>query len=87
MYNLNLFNIKTRVIQLGDLAAKGAVNWLDGHFIRPFAFDTTDFNVQDTFTVSRSEFLEECRTNKEFREALAEHDFIYVDGLVCLNEP
>ena len=79
--------IKTRMISLGTVGAKGALNFIDGRYIANFAFDTDHLSSGETFVISRSQFSEMYEKDDHFRKVIDTHVFIYADGHVCLNQP
>ncbi|MBQ9210190.1 MAG: hypothetical protein IJ153_00675 [Clostridia bacterium] len=78
--------IKTRMITMGNIGAKGALNYVDGHYIASFAFDTESLSPGETFVISRSQFTEMYEKDAHFREVINSHVFVYADGHVCLNQ-
>ncbi len=79
--------VRSRLIALGAEDAKGAYNFVDGKYIRHFAFDAREFNHNDTFVISREEFTRLYEKDDSFRELIQSHRFIYADGHVCRNLP
>lgn len=77
--------IKTRLITLGSVAAKGACNYVDGQYIKPFAFNPENMGPNETFVIRRAEFTELYEKDQDFRELISTHQYIYVDGHVCCN--
>lgn len=78
--------IKTRMIQLGSVAAKGADNWVDGDYIADFAFDPDNLSSGETFVISRAQFTEMYEEDPDFRKLVDSHCFVYADGHVCVNQ-
>ena len=79
--------IKTRLITMGSVGAKGAFNFVDGKYIQPFAFNPDNLGPNDTFVISRSQFTEMYEQDSDFRDLLDTHQYIYADGHVCCNLP
>lgn len=79
--------IKTRMITMGSVAAKGACNYVDGHYIEPFAFDCENLDVGDTFVISRGQFIEMYEEDESFRALISTQRFVYADGHVCYHHP
>ena len=79
---------RRRLVQLGHPSANGAVNFVDGHYITPFAF-TSDYspNGQATLVISRKALADLYHRSGEFRQLMGRGDFVYADGHVCLNDP
>ena len=78
--------IKTRIIQLGSVAARGANNWVDGDYIQDFAFDPEHVSINETLVISRAQFTEMYEDDPVFRELIDTHYFVYANGHVCVNQ-
>ena len=80
--------VRRRLVSLGFAAAKGAVNYVDGKYITPFAFSQDYAPGQgDSFVIDRRGLAELYRGSSRFRELMAAGDHAYVDGHVCLLDP
>ena len=79
--------VRRRLVSLGFLSARGAVNYVDGRYITPFAF-TAEYSEKgrETFVICRREMMELYRRSRPFREQMSRGDFAFVDGHVCLND-
>lgn len=86
-YELPKFRVRARLIQMNYGAAKGALNFVDGNYIEPFAFDLSKGNGNYTFVLTRENLFDEYQTNPDFRERMDSGQYVYVDGHVCLNDP
>lgn len=86
-YNLPKYRVRARLIQMGYIAAKGALNYIDGRYIRPFMFSTDNGSGSYTFVINRKGAFDEYSRNDEFRERIDSGQYIYVDGHICLNDP
>lgn len=61
------FRIRARMVQLGHIDAKGALNYVDGDKIEPFAFDHDAWRESDhTFVLSEREVKALASRNDEF---------------------
>ena len=78
--------IKTRMICMGTVGAKGALNYVDGHYIADFAFDEDNISSGETFVISRSQFADMYEKDADFRKLISTHAFVYADGHVCINQ-
>ena len=82
------FRVRARMIQLGHIEAKGALNYINRTRIQPFAFNPDAWKeselsyVVDPWTVERLQ-----KENKDFLAFLISGDYIYADGHVVRNEP
>ncbi len=80
--------LRRRIVQLGHTAAKGAVNYIDGRYITPFAFtEEHSSNGQATLVISRKALADLYHRSGEFRLLMGRGDFVYADGHVCMNDP
>ena len=81
------FRLRNRMIQLGYSAAKGALNYVDGAYIAPFAFEADACRGGKTFSIGRGEALREYVRSEAFRAMIDSGRYIYADGHICLNDP
>ena len=80
--------LRRRLVQLGHPAAKGAVNYIDGRYITPFAFtEEHSANGQATLVIGRKALADLYHRSGEFRQLMSRGDFVYADGHICLNDP
>ena len=79
--------VRARLIQLGHIGAKGILNYEDGRYITPFAFDHDNGSGDRVFFIRRKEALDEYRNNKEFRARIQSGNYVYADGHLCINDP
>ena len=82
------FRVRARMIQLGHIQAKGAMNYADKRPVEPFAFDPESWrDDQHTFVIdlSTTEYLMSC--NQDFRRLITSGRYIYADGHVVRNTP
>ena len=82
------FRVRTRMIQLGHIQAKGAMNYADNRPVEPFAFDPEAWrDDQHTFVIDRATTDYLMTGNKDFRKLLTSGRYIYADGHVVRNTP
>ena len=79
--------IRTRMVMLGSVAAKGACNYVDGGYIRPFAFDPVKLKGGETFVIDRQSFAHLFAEDADFRALMRSQNFLYVEGHVCMDHP
>ena len=85
---LPYFRIRARMIQLGHIQAKGALNFADNRMIRPFVFEPDAWREEKyTFVIDsgRVEYL--CTKDPALRELMKSGKFICADGHVVRNDP
>ena len=85
--DLPKYRVRARLIQLGYVMAKGALNYVDDRYIDPFAFSIEKGTGDYTFVINKKDAFAEYMDNPNFREYLDSGDFIYADGHICLNDP
>ena len=86
-YVLSKASVRARLIQLGYAAALGALNYVDGHYIVPFAFsDICRCSGDETYVISRKSVSQLYRTDKDFERIMQSGKFAYVDGHVVYCE-
>lgn len=85
-YELPKFRVRARLIQMGHIAAKGALNYVDGRYIDPFAFTISNGGGNYSFVIDKKNLLSVYEQNKAFREQLNCGTYIFVDGHVCIND-
>lgn len=85
-YDLPKFRVRARLIQMGFIAAQGALNYVDGRYIEPFAFSVSSNNLNTSFVIDRENVYAIYKSNEEFREHIHSGRYIYVDGHVCVND-
>ena len=85
-YDLPKFRVRARIIQMSRIAARGSLNYVDGRYIEPFAFDLENGSGDYTFVLTRDNMFEEYRSNKAFREMLDSGRYVFADGHLCVND-
>ena len=87
-YGVPRTTLRRRLVQLGHPAARGAVNYVDGRYITPFAFtEEHSSRGQATLVISRKALTDLYHRSSEFRQLMGRGDFVYADGHVCMNDP
>ena len=86
-YVLSKSRVRARMIQLGYIAAFGALNYVDGKYITPFAFsDTGNCSGDETYVISRKNVSLLYKKDKAFQQIMQSGKFAYVDGHVVYCE-
>ena len=86
-YEIPKYRIRARMINLGRIEARGAFNYFVDHYIKPFAFSTNEYQGNHTYFIEPKEYARLFMEDEHFRDLMLGCNLIYVDGLVCLNEP
>lgn len=86
-YQLSKARIKARMKQLGFTAAVGALNYVDGRYITPFALSDPDNckNGRD-YVIDRKNVHALYKSNKKFRDLMQSGQFTFVDGHIVYNK-
>lgn len=85
---LPAFRVRARMIQLGHIHAKGALNRADGEKMRPYSFDEGSL-ADDTHTFDINRLTAGClyERNADFRKLMDSRKFIYANDHIVRNEP
>ena len=82
------FRVRARMIQLGHIHAKGALNYIDRSRIQPYSFDADSLRQEEhTFNIDRITAASLYEKNADFRKVLDSGKFVYADGHFVRNEP
>ena len=84
------FQIRARMIQLGRIRAKGALNYVNRgkEKIEPFAFDPDAWREDEhTFVISENTVRGLMERNADLRELISTGKYVYADGHVVRNTP
>lgn len=84
-HELPKFRVRARLVQMGYVAAKGALNYVDGRYIEPFAFSSSNGEGNHSFVIDRKSLFAIYQESATFRTQISHGAYIYVDGHVCLN--
>ncbi len=85
-YDLPKFRVRARLLQMGYIAAKGALNYVDGRYIEPFAFSAENGTGNNCFVIDRKSAFEIYQENETFRRQIQSGLYVYADGHICVNE-
>lgn len=82
------FHVRARLIQLGYIEAKGALNYADKKMIRPFAFNLDAWRESiHTYVVDENTVQGISRGNEDLKAIMDSGDYVYAEGHVVRNEP
>ncbi|MEG1195163.1 MAG: hypothetical protein RSE58_06245 [Clostridia bacterium] len=80
------FRIRARMIQLGNIEAKGALNYVQRKLIQPFAFDLDAWREEQyTFVIDYATAKQLYHENDDFRVVMDSGRYIYADGHIVRN--
>ena len=81
------FRVRARLIQMGYVEAKGALNYVDGAYIEPFAFSRDRGTGTYSFVIDRGSTIALYKSDTAFRGLLRSGAYVFVDGHLCKNDP
>ncbi|MBP3241773.1 MAG: hypothetical protein J6M92_14725 [Oribacterium sp.] len=82
------FRVRARMIQLGHVHARGALNYVRKVEIAPFDFDDESWRGDSiTFVIDEITALSLACRDEEFKELLHSKKYIYADGHIVRNDP
>lgn len=82
------FRLRARMIQLGHVFAKGALNYVDRSRIQPFCFEEESLRAEEhTFVIDRLTAGSLYEKNPDFKKLLDSGHYIYADGHIVRNDP
>ncbi|MBR3099647.1 MAG: hypothetical protein IKH18_08775 [Clostridia bacterium] len=80
--------VRMRMIQLGHIAARGAMNVVDRVEIPPFAFREEALPTpEQTFVIKRQDLEELTESSSALRSLVDGRTFLYADGHLVINHP
>jgi hypothetical protein len=74
-------------LDIGYTEAIGAMEYVDGQYVPPHSFKAGALGDKQTFTVPMKDGLIQSAINPDFAAALANGDFVYIDGHYVINAP
>ncbi len=87
-YDLRKFRVRQRVIGMGRIAARGAINYDPDtkQYFTPYGFDPDQVGKHEDFYITRGKLMKIYNVDGDFRDFMHNGDFAFLDGLVCLND-
>jgi hypothetical protein len=78
---------KIRMIDLGYEEAIGTFTFIDGQYVKPYAFKKGTLQKNQTFSISSRDAISESSLNLELRARVQGGNYIFVDSHFCVNQP
>ncbi len=78
---------KIRLIDAGYEEARGAFNYVDGKYVKPYTFKKGSLEKNQTFSISEKDALIQSYINPSLKEKLDTGNYIFVDSHFCINHP
>lgn len=86
-FGVSKYSAKYRALQLGYKTAEGAFRYIDGKYCSPYTFNQNALKDYRTFIIGRRNFEKLFLNNDHFNELIDTGKFVYVGGVVCINDP
>ena len=87
IFQVTLFAAKMRAIDLGYEQAIGVFPFIDNKYLPSYSFKQGVLQKNQTFVIGLQDVVYEYATNMAFKQKMQSGDFVYIDGLVCINNP
>lgn len=78
---------KIRLLETKCPEARGVLEYIDGCYVRPYAFAPGALGRNQTFTVSAGELAHLYEESEELRALLQSGEYTVAESHVCLNDP
>ena len=86
-YEISIYAAKKRMVEVGYHIASGAFNWIDGRYVRPYAYEKGSLELNETYTISYKDIVDKISYNSKIAEALFSGKLVYIENHVCINHP
>ena len=87
LFGVSKLAVKIRLLEVGYPEARGVLDYVDGRYLRPYAFAPGALEKNQTFTISAVELAQLYDESEELRERLQSGEYTVVESHVCLNDP
>lgn len=78
---------KIRMVDLGFEEAIGTFTYIDGHYVKPYAFAKGACKVNQTFAISAKDAAVQRFLSPELNARIASEDYLFVDNHFVYNAP
>ncbi len=85
-FGVTIHSARKRLIDLGYEFAIGALNWIDGGYLRPYTFAKGSLQERETFAVSYKDIYEKLLNDASLTQALYGDQYVFVEHHVCLYD-
>lgn len=86
-FGVSICAAKIRLIDIGYDEAIGVLTYIDGRYVKPYAFKKNSISKKQTFSISREDALLQSVFSKKLRENLQSDKYKYVDSHFVFNSP
>jgi len=86
LYEVSKYAVRKRLIDLGFESAKGAYNWIDDHYVRPYVVKKNLLEKNETYTINYKDVYKKVLSNSKLFMQLMNNQFVFVENHLCLND-
>ena len=86
LFDVSIFAVKQRAIQLGLDIVAGTNIYIDGKYHFPFTFRRGVLGKNQTFVIDGRSLNALCSKNYKLKELLDSRKFIYLGYVICIND-
>lgn len=86
-YEVTIYAVRKRLIDLGFELAIGAFNWVDDHYVRPYSFKHGSLQSNETFTANYKDIYLKAIRNPSFTANTVTSAYVFVENHLCVNSP
>ena len=85
-FNISRQSAKIRLIECGYNIARGAFNYIDNKYIKPFAYNEKALLENQTFSIGLEDLIIEAMKNPNLNKLIEKGKLIYTNSFLCLND-
>lgn len=85
-FGVTTYAARKKMIDIGYKTAQGALNWIDGIYIRPYKTKELNIKNDETYTISYKDVLSVLYNNAKIVEGLMHGVYVFVENHVCIND-
>jgi len=86
-FGVTIYAARKRMVDVGFDYALGALNWVDGKYVRPYGFKKGSLKKNEAYTISFKDAAKLLLTDSLTILPTLLGAFIFVENHVCLNDP
>lgn len=84
-FNVSVYAARKRLIDLGKNEVGGVLNWIDGHYVKPYFYKEGSLESNETFTVSYKDIYNKICTGGNITLLIYQGNFVLVENHLCIN--
>ena len=84
-FKVSVYAARKRLIDLGVNEVCGVLNWIDGHYVKPYFYKEGSLASNETFTVSYKDIYNKICTGGNIALLIYQGNFVLVENHLCIN--